>query len=101
MTESGPAELMRASEYDDEYYNYLGGREQLQDSPYNGARHVSAWVGDEMVGSVVYGQESGSAWVYHIYVRASHEGQGIGRQLCDEVADFARACRPCHRRGLH
>lgn len=83
------AELVRAhAEEDDVFYNYIGGREHVADAPYRGV-YLNAWIGSELVGSVVYGHEDGATWVYHIYVRPEHRGRGIGRQLCGRVADEA------------
>jgi GNAT superfamily N-acetyltransferase len=52
--------------------------------------HLNAWLGQEHVGSVVFGLDEGTMWVYHLYVKPEHSGKGLGKALMMRVAEAAK-----------
>jgi len=78
---------------DEPFYNYLGFKEYLEDTPYPAAVCTNAYDGERLVGSVVYGREQGATWIYHVYVDPDYRGRGLFRLFYAEAADLGKPVR--------
>ena len=79
----------RSPTAEEPFLNYLGYLELAAEDVYPKAQITNAYQGGKLVGSVVYGPDFGSLWVYHIYVKPAFRGQGLGKTFMDEIIDAA------------
>lgn len=50
-----------------------------------------AEIADEVVGSILAGQDGRRGYIYHAIVLPEHQGKGIGKKLADAACDALRA----------